>query len=160
MVFARTRVGSAYVAVDARFQPASLKKVGKQIEAQLSRIAARNGRLYRSLGSDMVAAWRGALGAVVTGAPLMGSLISGLTGGVTMLAGAFWSTATAASAALPLLTSMGLAAGTARIAFEGFGDAVSAADPEALAEALEKLSPAAGASALAVRSLGDEARNL
>lgn len=154
------RVGRAYVSVDAEFRPTSLKKVGKQIEAQLNRIATRNAKIYRSLGADVVTVWRGALGAIVTSAPLMGSLISGLTGGVTMLAGAFWSTLSASRAALPVLTSVGIAAGTARVAFQGFGTAVTAANPEALTAALAKLSPAAGESAIAVRSLRDEATNL
>lgn len=154
------RVGSAHVSIGGKFDPISLKKVEKQIESQLNRIAVRNGQVYRSLGADVVTAWRGMLGAIVTGAPLMGSAVSGLTGGVTMLAGSLWSTLTAASAALPVLTSVGIAAGTAKIAFMGFGSAVSAADPEALTAALAKLSPEAGASAIAVRSLRDEATNL
>ena len=154
------RVGRAHVTVDGVYRPSSMKKVGKQIEAQLSAIAARNRSFYQSLGTDMVTAWRAALGAMVTSAPLIGSLVSGLTGGVTMLAGALWSTLTAASAALPVLTSIGIAAGTAKIAFTGFGSAVSAADPESLTAALAKLSPEAGASAIAVRSLRDEVTNL
>lgn len=150
------RVGSAHVTVDGVYRPASMKKVGRQIEAQLSAIAARNRSFYQSLGTDMVTAWRAALGAIVTGAPLMGSAVSALSGGVTMLAGSLWSVITAASAALPVITSLGVAFGTAKLAFSGFGTAVSAADPEALANALAKISPEAGASALAVRSLSDE----
>lgn len=150
------RVGRAHVTIDGVYRHASMKKVGKQIEAQLSSIAARNRSLYQSLGTDMVTAWRAALGAMVTSAPLLGSAVSALSGGVTMLAGSLWSVITAASAALPVVTSLGVAFGTAKLAFSGFGTAVSASDPESLAAALAKISPEAGAAALAVRSLSDE----
>lgn len=154
------RVGGAHVDVNLQFDDRSIADVGRKIHRQLTEIGQRNGKIYREIGKDAVRAWRSALGAIVAAAPLMGSAISALAGSATALAGAFYSVGQSANALLPVMVALGIAAGTAKIGFEGFGDAVNAADPEELAAALKNLSPSARAAALAVRSLKDEAHDL
>lgn len=149
------RVGGAHVSVNMRMNPKSIDLVAGQIHRQLARLGERNRAVYQAIGRDTVIAWRTALGAVLTGAPLMGSAISAVGGAATMLAGALYSTVQSSFSLLTLLGSVAIAAGTAKIGFEGFGDAINAANPEELAAALERLSPSAQESALAVRGLKD-----
>ena len=133
------RVGGAYVNVSARGDMASFNNVGQSLHRQLASIGERNQALYRRLGADAVAAWRAALGSIVASAPLIGSAVSAMAGGATMMAGAFSYAAKSMSALYPVVVSLGVAGGTAAIGMRGFGDAVRAADPEELQKALEKL---------------------
>lgn len=154
------RVGGAHVDVNLQFDEKSLDAVGKRIHTQLTKVAARNRKVYQSIGKDAVTAWRAALGSIVTGAPLIGSAFSGAAGAATMLAGSIYSLSQTTFALYGVLGSVAVAVGTAKIGFEGFGDAIRETDPEKLTAALENLSPSARASALAVRSLKDEAHDL
>lgn len=154
------RVGGAHVDVNLKFDDKSVSDVGKQIHQQLKQIGERNRKFYQAIGKDAVTAWRAALGLIVTSAPLLGSAISAVAGTATILAGSLNAVLQSAFALGPLLGSIGIAAGTAALGFEGFGAAIKASDPEALAKALKNLSPAGRAAALAVRSLKDEAHQL
>lgn len=146
MVALGPRVGRAHVDVNLKFDDGSLKEVGKRIHRQLASIGDRNRRVYQRLGSDAVTAWRAALGATVASAPLMGSLISGVAGSATMLAGALHATVQSAYGLAPLLTAIGVAAGTAAIGMNGFVDAVKTGK-------MGDLTPSAASAARAVRSL-------
>lgn len=153
MVALGPRVGGAHVDVNLKFDDKSVGQVGKRIQKQLSalnkqlvRIGDRNRRVYQSFGRDAVTAWRLALGATVASAPLMGSLISGVAGAATMLAGSLYSVVQSSYGFAPLLLAIGVAAGTAAIGMNGFMDAVKSGD-------MGDLTPSAAAAAKAVRSL-------
>ena len=147
------RVGGAHVDVNLQFDDKSLKTVGKRVHKQLSRlndslvkVGERNREVYRSIGRDAVTAWRAALGLMVASAPLMGSLISGVAGAATLLAGSLYSVVQSSYGFAPLLAAIGVAAGTAAIGMNGFIKAVKSGD-------MEGLTPSARAAAEAVRGL-------
>lgn len=155
MVALGRRVGGAFIGVNLKFDDKSVGEVGKRVHRQLSKlnkslakIGDRNRELYRSIGRDAVTAWRSLLGVIVSGAPLMGSAISGVAGAATMLAGALYSTVQASYALAPLLLSIGVAAGTAYIGMGSFFKALKSGE-------LDSLTPSAKAAAQAVQGLGD-----
>ncbi len=154
------RVGGAHVDVNLKFDDKSLETVGKRIHKQLTEISNHNRETYQSIGRESVTAWRAALGAILAGAPLIGSAISAAAGAITVMAGALYSLVQSSFGLAPIITALGIAALTAKIGFTGFADAIKAANPEELAAALKNLSPSAQAAALAVRSLKDEAHKL
>lgn len=160
MVALGPRVGGAHVDVNLKFDEKSIGKVGKQIHRQLAKlgdqlaqVGERNRRIYRSIGRDAVTAWRAFLGVVVSGAPLIGSAISGVAAAATMLAGAFYSAVQSSYGLASVLTAIGIAAGTAAIGMNGFIEAVKSGD-------LSGLTPSAKAAASAVRSLSGAWKSL
>lgn len=149
------RVGGAHVDVNLKFDEKSISQVGKQIHKQLAslgksiaQVGERNGEIYRSIGRDSVVAWRSLLGTIVAGAPLIGSAISGVAGAATLLAGALYSTVQSGFGAAPLLTAIGVAAGTAFLGLKSFFKALKDGD-------LSGLTPSAKAAARAVQGLAD-----
>lgn len=158
MIALGPRVGGAHVAVNLKFDDKSLDAVGKRIHQQLASIGQHNREVYRSIGRESVVAWRAALGATVAAAPLMGSLISGLAGGATLLAGSLQSTVQASYGLLPIMTSLGLAGLTASIGMRNFGAAVSEVDPKMLELLLKDMPKSMQAAVLSTRALSKEMR--
>lgn len=159
------RVGGAHVDVNLKFDDNSINTVGKQIQKQLSslgrdiaKVGDRNREVYRSIGKDAVTAWRAFLGAVVVGAPHVGSAISALSGAATMLAGSLYSTAQAGYALGPVLTSLGLAGLTLKVGMRGFASAVSETNPKALKEMLADMPKSMQNAVMATRKLSNEMR--
>jgi hypothetical protein len=146
MVAIGPRVGGAHVDVNLKFDDKSLKTIGKQIHKQLTEVSERNKATYRAIGRDAVTAWRGALGAILSGAPLIGSAMSAAAGGIVVLGGALYSLGQSAFAAAPLMTALGVAAGTAFIGLKSFFAALKSGD-------LSELTPSARAAAQAVQGL-------
>lgn len=149
------RVGGAHVDVNLKFDDKSVNNVGKLIHKQLSglndrlvQIGEQNRNAYQSIGRSAVTAWRSLLGSIVAGAPLMGSAISGVAGAATMLAGALYSVVQSGYGFAPILTSIGVAAGTALIGLKPFFAALKSGD-------LSGLTPSAKAAAKAIQGLGD-----
>lgn len=154
MVALGPRVGGAHVDVNLKFDEKSLGQVGKQIHKQLSKLSdslvqvgERNRKVYQEIGKDAVTAWRALLGSIVSGAPLIGSALSGVAGAATMLAGALYSTGQAAYAFAPLLAAIGVAAGTSLLGLKSFFKALKDGD-------LSSLTPSAKSAAQAVQGLG------
>lgn len=160
MVSIGPRVGGAHVDITGKHNVKSFDTVGKRIQQQLAAVGERNKRVYQRFGADAVAVWRTALGSIVASAPLIGAATSALSGGITMIAGAFAAAAKSAASLTTVIGSLAVAVGTGVVAFEGFGAAITAANTEALEKALANLTPSARESALAVRSLRDEAHEL
>lgn len=158
MVALGPRVGGAHVNVNLKFDDKSLDAVGKRIHQQLASIGQHNREVYRSIGRESVTAWRAALGATVASAPLIGSLVSGLAGTATVAAGALYSLGQTSFAALPLLTSFGVAGLTASIGLRNFSAAVSETNPKALKELLEGMPKSMQDAVLASRDLSNEMR--
>lgn len=159
------RVGGAHVDVNLKFDDNSLSTVGKQIHRQLSslskslsQVGDRNRNVYQAIGRDAVTAWRAALGAAVSAAPLIGSAISALSGSATMLAGSLYSVSQSAGAAFPLLTSMGIAGITASIGMRNFGAAVSEVDPDRLQLLLKDMPKSMQAAVMSTRAMSKEMR--
>lgn len=152
------RVGGAHVDVDMQFDETSLARVGQRIHQHLASVGRHNRQVYRSIGREAVAAWRAALGATVAAAPLMGSLISGLAGQATLLAGALHSTVVSTAGLLPILTSLGVAGLTASIGMRNFGAAVSETNPKALKEMLADMPESMQRAVLSTRKLSNEMR--
>lgn len=159
------RVGGAHVDVNLKFDEKSLAQAGKQIHRQLSKLSdslvqvgERNSRVYQELGKSSVTAWRTLLGAVVSGAPLMGSAISAVSGAATMLAGSLYSSAQASAAMLPIFTSLGVAGVTLSIGMRNFGAAVSEVDPKALLLLLDGMPKSMQAAVMSTRKLSNEMR--
>lgn len=147
------RVGGAHVDVNMKFDDKSVGDIGKRVHRQLSKlgdslkeVGDRNQEIYRSIGRDSVTAWRSLLGSIIAGAPLVGSAISAIAGGATLLAGALYSAAQSSYGFAPILVAIGIAAATAAIGMDGFIKAVKSGD-------LSKLTPSAQEAAMAVRSL-------
>ena len=164
-------VGHARVNTNLSMDDSSIGDIGDRIAAQLSTmgdrmndklvsIGKRNGKVYRDIGRDAVVAWRATLGVFVSSAPWMGAAVSAVAGSVTMLAGSLYSLAQSSFALYPVLGSLGVAFGTLKIGMKGFVDAIRADTPEALAAALEKLTPSAQDAALSFRGLADDADTL
>ena len=164
-------VGHARVNTNLSMDDSSIGDIGDRIAAQLSTmgdrmndqlvsIGKRNGKVYRDIGRDAVVAWRTTLGVFVSSAPWMGAAVSAVAGSVTMLAGSLYSLAQSSFALYPVLGSLGVAFGTLKIGMKGFVDAIRADTPEALAAALEKLTPSAQDAALSFRGLADDADTL
>lgn len=154
------RVGGAHVDVDLKFDDNSVNTVGKQIHKQLAKlgnnlakVGERNREIYQSIGRDSVVAWRALLGAIVAGAPHIGSLLSGIAGAATLVASALYSAAQAGAAFLPILTSLGVAGATAYLGFSDFFKAIKKGD-------FSKLPPQTKAAAKAVKGLNDEFQHL
>src|SRR6476619_1444625 len=91
------RVGGAHVDVNMKFDEKSLERVGQQIHKQLSKlgndlasVGERNREIYQSIGRDSVVAWRGLLGSIIAGAPLIGSALSAVAGAATLVADALY----------------------------------------------------------------------
>lgn len=87
--------------------------------------------------------------------------IAGMAAPLAAAAAAAWSAISAfasltAAMAVPAIVGAGVAIGGLVLAFKGMGDAISAADPGALAEAMADLSPAAQEAVLGIRALKDE----
>lgn len=155
MVGLGPRVGSAHVDVNMQMDDKSIAQVGKKIHRQLSKlgdslaaVGDRNRRVYQEIGKDSVTVWRAVLGTIVASAPLIGSAISGVTGALTLLAGALYSTGQSAYAFGPILTSIGVAAGTAFLGLKSFFKALKDGD-------LSGLTPSAREAAKAVQGLAD-----
>lgn len=92
------------------------------------------------------------------------SLLAGTAAGAVSVLGGVGAALAAMSAALALIPA-GAAAGAAAIStlvvgFQGFGDALSAADPAEFEEALKNLSPAARDTARQIRALGPAFKDL
>lgn len=152
------RVGGAHVDVNLKFDETSIDAVAKRIHQQLASIGRHNREVYRSIGRESVAAWRAALGATVAAAPLMGSLISGLAGQATLLAGALNSSVQSLYGLLPIMTSLGLAGLTAGIGMRNFSAAVSETNPKALQELLAGMPQSMKDAVMVTRELNDEMR--
>lgn len=159
------RVGGAHVDVNMKFDDKSVGDVGKRIHRQLSslsdslaQVGDRNREVYRSIGKDAVTAWRALLGSVVAGAPLMGSAISGVAGGATLLAGALNSSVKSSFGLLPIMTSLGVAGLTASIGMRNFGAAVSETNPKALKELLADMPKSMQAAVMSTRAMSKEMR--
>lgn len=155
MVGLGPRVGGAHVDVNLQFDDKSVATVGKKIHKQLSKlgnslaeVGERNREIYQAIGRDSVTAWRSLLGTIVAGAPLIGSAISAVAGAATLLADALYRVAQSGYAAGPVLTSIGVAAGTAFLGLQSFFKALKDGD-------LSGLTPSAQAAARAVQGLGD-----
>jgi hypothetical protein len=160
------RVGGAHVDVNLKFDEKSIATVGKQIKKQLStlskdleKIGNRNRDIYQGIGQSAVTAWRALLGTFVTGAPLLGGAISGLSGAATELAGALYSVGQSSAALLPIFTSLGVAGLTLKVGMRGFGEAVSEVDPKRLQLMLKEMPKSMQRAVLATRKLSNEMRD-
>lgn len=158
-------VGRAKVEVNMQMGDRSINEVGKSIHRQLSKInkdiakvGEQNTRLYRGIGQNAVSAWRAFLGSVVTGAPLIGGAISGISGTVTILGDAFYRVAQSGAALLPIFTSLGVAGLTLKIGMRGFAEAVSETDPKRLQQLLKDMPKSMQNAVLATRKLSNEMR--
>lgn len=149
-------VGRARVETNMSYDSSSLSKIGDRMAAQLSRIGQRNGQIYRNFGRDAVVSWRLALGSIVTSAPWMSAAIGTVSSTLVQAAGAVYSLAQSTFGLYPLVGSLGLAAATAAVGMQNFGNAIAATDPEDLAMYLATLTPSARAAALSVRGLADD----
>lgn len=154
------RVGGAHVDVNLDFDEGDLDRIGRRIHRSLQRLGGEAdetfGRQFReNLGQMQVA-----IGGIVTALPLVSSAVSALSGSIVALSAAIVNASKASLGWIGVLGATAIALGTAIIGFEGFGDAITADDPEKLAEALANLSPAARSAALAVRSLKDDWKRL
>lgn len=121
--------------------------------AALGRLASGFGGLSRVLGTVA-----GSMGAVSLAT---GPVVSLLASTATSLA----AIAPASALAVSGLTTLALVGTTTTLAFQGFGDAITAAfdpdaKPEELAEAMERLSPAARAFVVELQSMKDEFKEL
>lgn len=152
------RVGGAHVDVNLKFDDSSLNTLAKRIHTQLADIGRQNRKVYQGIGTSAVTAWRAALGSILAGAPLIGSAMSAATGAVTMLAGAVYSLGQSSYAALPFLTSFGLAGITAGIGMRGFMAAVSETNPKGLQELLEGMPKSMQDAVMSTRALSGELR--
>ena len=133
--------------------------LNKASVAVLAASLAAAGLAARSFGSGMVSAtaktllFSGAAGAATVAvaglaAPLA-AMASAAVSAVAPMAGL------AAAMAVPAIVGAGVAFGALKMSLSGMGDAINAADPEALASALAELPPAAQEGALAIRDLKD-----
>jgi hypothetical protein len=159
------RVGGAHVDVNMKMDEKSIAQVGKQIHRQLSSLSDRlntigeqNARVYRAIGRDAVVAWRSALAAAVTSAPLIGSAMSGIAGSATILGGALFSVGQSSAALIPIATSLGVAGLTASIGLNNFATAVGETNPKALNELLETMPKSMQNAVMATRRLSNEMR--
>jgi hypothetical protein len=165
MVALGPRVGGAHVDVNMRFDDNSLKQVGKDIKRQLTsltkqleKVGQQNTKVYRGIGQNAVTAWRAAVGAAITGAPLIGGAISGITGVATELAGALYSVGQESGALLPIFTSLGVAGLTLKIGMRNFAAAVSEVDPKKLELLLKGMPKSMQDAVMATRKLSNEMR--
>jgi len=165
MPSASVRVGSAHVEVNLKFDDKSIDTVGKDIKRQLSKlnkdlvkVGEQNTKVYRGIGQNAVTAWRAAVGAAITGAPLIGGAISGISAVATELAGALYSVGQESGALLPIFTSLGIAGLTLKIGMRNFAEAVSEVDPKKLELLLKDMPKSMQNAVLATRKLSNEMR--
>lgn len=159
------RVGGAHVDVNMKMDDGSISTVGRQIHKQLSslndrlvKIGESNRHVYQSIGQNAVTAWRAALGATVTAAPLIGSAMSATAGAATMLGGALYSVSQSSAALIPVATSLGLAGITASIGMRNFGAAVSEVDPKKLQQLLADMPKSMQDAVMSTRAMSKEMR--
>ena len=153
MVALGPRVGGAYVSVSMRLNNRSINLLGGQIHRQLAKIGERNRGMYQSLGRESVVMWRTMLAAATTGAPLIGSAISGVSGAVTMLVGAMRETVVSAGGLIGIAGSVGFAMMTMSFGFNHVIDAIKEIDPKKLEQQLAAMTPPAREFTLAMRDL-------
>jgi len=148
--------GRAVVDVEAKADESSLKRVAKQIEQALSKTGDKAGNRFArqfdiSLGRGAVL-----FGTFNSLASPAASAISELSGGVVALGASIQQTTIASSAFAGVLGSVIQSVKVAGLAFTGFDDALTAASPKKVSEALAKMSPAARATATALIGLKKE----
>lgn len=154
------RVGGAHVEVNMDFDDKELDRIGAKIHRQLERLGGEADQTFGRQFRESIGEMQVMIGSIVTALPLITSAISALGGSLVALSAGIANAAKSSLALVGIVGALAIAAGTAMIGFEGFGDALSAETPEELAKALENLSPAARAAALAVRSLKDDWKRL
>lgn len=124
-----------------------LRRASRQAESDLARFRAQTDEVDRSLTRTFAGATKGVLqlGAVGNALPLVAAGLGSVA------------TASGALLVLPAAALAGAAAVTVlKLATSGFGEAVTAADPAAFAEATKEMAPAAIDTAVALRALRPE----
>ena len=154
------RVGGAHVEVNMDFDDSELDKIGRRIHKQLQNIGGEADQTFNRQFRESIGQMQVAIGRVITLLPLISSGVSALGGSFVALSSAIANASKSALGLIGILGATAIAGATALLGFEGFGAALSAKDAEALAKALENLSPAARDAALAVRGLKDDWKRL
>ncbi|MFJ3173797.1 hypothetical protein ACIPJK_23860 [Streptomyces roseus] len=160
---------TAVVEVETRTMAARFRALARAADTMSDSLGARLGRAVNNLrnlhvDTDRLGSMAGRIGGIAAGFAKVGAAVGGALPPVAGLATMVAQIAPAAAVAATGLVAMQLATQAFKLGMKGVSDATSAAmdpsDPEAYAEALKKLSPAARAFVGEIRALQPELKAL